>query len=642
MARTQIKLPKQAKGHSLVLGEATEGEVSRLTLNLGTGDTSTTVLDAKGLISVAGFSINPIGGVDGQQMVISNGSLIPKTIVKDVESLIAPAEPLINTFFLLKDESKALVSGVYEMATNWDGTIYADVPDEYETNVISLSKFRIFDSQFVGKKVYYNLGGYLHPLEMLSDVSTRYEHFFENGEGFFDQSKSSVISSALLSGNSNANTLFVIDEQNSPSYELGKTFYSVYDDVVKLKKIPLGAYNAEFEGKPVFWPMWGGIQSAFVNGYWWFEYEGVGYTPNYSERPYNDYIVDGVFNPYIEDIRTNYQHNEFWSVRENNTLSYNHNTLMMKDSFEYIKPTSANTISFTSKNNNLEKDTVYVDNIDVTGDLIVKGSTILDGVGLGGYSWVSSSMCDANGLGSFAGGEGNTVHSDYGTAFGSSATVSGYCGFAAGQYNVVKGDYGTAFGRSNQAGEYAMALGQNSRAEGESSFAGGIGTYSHYDGNKGMSVYASPKAVGKGSFNFSTVTQSGVTGAAADHSVVLGGINNEVLSTATNSVVLGGSGLTATKPNTVYVPNLVITGTINTPVTKAVSIIGEVNNSNLIFTYAENIVADSIMIYLNGLIQSYQTGADYSVDYVNKTITFNYAPYTSDSILIYGSVMPSE
>ena len=46
----------------------------------------------------------------------------------------------------------------------------------------------------------------------------------------------------------------------------------------------------------------------------------------------------------------------------------------------------------------------------------------------------------------------------------------------------------------------------------------------------------------------------------ANHSSIIGGSSNVVNAGAYNSVVLGGSGIHATQPNTVYAPNLTVTG----------------------------------------------------------------------------------
>jgi hypothetical protein len=645
MARTSIELAKQAKGKSLVLGDATTGSSSLLTLHTGSGSTESVVLDAKGLVSVAGYKIDPHGGIDGQPMVISGSSIIPINLPKDVAVYSSPSSPLMNTFFLLADESLVKSSGVYEIkSSRYVEEVYAYVPYESDTNLIFLDKYRIYNSAYVGKKVYYNLGDYLYPLEILGDVSTKYEDFFDNGQGFFDHTKSSIINTVL--DPVNQNLLFVIDEVNSPAYSSGTTAYFYNEGLIRYKKVPSGSYDPAFDGKVIFWPMWGGMYSEYTNSGWMVMYEGTYHPVSYTKKTYNDYIVNGVFNPFIGDVRNNYNHNEFYYTRngpENYEPRYSLNTFVTKSSFDYSKMLNTNTFLFTDKNKSLEKNTVYFENIDITGNLLLKNRPILDGVGAGENSWRASSATYAKGDYSVAGGTYNFANGMGSTAFGVQNTVDGYGGFAGG-IGGKAGDGGAVFGYYNIAGYYSLATGYYTEATGECSYSGGKGVYSHYDNTNGIQIYAGPKAVGESAFNHSKVTLSGITGAVANQSAILGGLNNQVLSAATNSVVLGGSGITATQANTVYVPNLVVTGSIQSsdgtsaiPVTKGLSVSGQKDGFNKVFTFTDNVISGTAMVYINGMLQSYLTDGDYSINYGTKTITMSYPPDASDVIIVYGS-----
>jgi hypothetical protein len=99
-------------------------------------------------------------------------------------------------------------------------------------------------------------------------------------------------------------------------------------------------------------------------------------------------------------------------------------------------------------------------------------------------------------------------------------------------------------------GSNSMAAGMFTEALGMNSFAGGLG----------FGATGTVKASGTASFNFSQTTYTPNMGAAADNSAILGGMNNQIYPSALRSVVLGGSGITATEPDTVYVKHLVVGG----------------------------------------------------------------------------------
>ncbi|PCJ89982.1 MAG: hypothetical protein COA57_00070 [Flavobacteriales bacterium] len=111
---------------------------------------------------------------------------------------------------------------------------------------------------------------------------------------------------------------------------------------------------------------------------------------------------------------------------------------------------------------------------------------------------------------------------------------------------------------SHAEGDKAHATGINSHAQNHHTKA--MGDFSHAGGS-GFQPTTFVVASGTTSFNHSLVTSSytGV-GAAANQSAILGGFDNEIQSTATSSVVLGGQGISATQPNTVYVPNIEVEG----------------------------------------------------------------------------------
>jgi hypothetical protein len=135
-------------------------------------------------------------------------------------------------------------------------------------------------------------------------------------------------------------------------------------------------------------------------------------------------------------------------------------------------------------------------------------------------------------------------------------------------YCSIIGGYGNYINNTNNS----VAFGQNVIVTNRNSFCGGRG-YSKNDTNV---------AYGDTSFSFQIVENTyGKLGAKSNGSVVLGGKNNDIYSTADysgifcgannnissgvyRSVIIGGSNITATQSDVVYVPDLIIDGLTST------------------------------------------------------------------------------
>ena len=114
-------------------------------------------------------------------------------------------------------------------------------------------------------------------------------------------------------------------------------------------------------------------------------------------------------------------------------------------------------------------------------------------------------------------------------SFGQSAHAEGQQTTARGFASHSEGDETVAWGNPSHAEGYrTTALANNTHAGGESSIASGVTSFVHS-------------------------TDSNVGGL---RSAILGGTGNTLTDTAINSVILGGSGLTGTNANTVYVSEL--------------------------------------------------------------------------------------
>jgi hypothetical protein len=183
-------------------------------------------------------------------------------------------------------------------------------------------------------------------------------------------------------------------------------------------------------------------------------------------------------------------------------------------------------------------------------DLSYSPATTLPRGATGERSFAASSGTTASGRFSFAAAVNGEASGERSTAFNNGTKAIGDHSFAANSASQAIGDKSAAFNDGTKSsGDSSFAIGQLSEASGEASFAGG----------SGRSTTSHSKASGQASFAF-LLTSAGqpITEVAADRSVMLGGIDNQVQAAANNSVVLGGNGQVGTQSNTIYVPSLVI------------------------------------------------------------------------------------
>lgn len=178
--------------------------------------------------------------------------------------------------------------------------------------------------------------------------------------------------------------------------------------------------------------------------------------------------------------------------------------------------------------------------------------------------WVVRNFSD----GPFSNSIGNRSYaSNYGFAVGGSNVALG--GFAAGlsTYTVNPGNTAATFGKNTIAsGSYTFAMGNYTQATGRGAFAGGGFFGTNFSNNRQRFVTNLRRLISTatGSFNFSGNNDSQTVdhGALADFSAILGGINHNVPSTSPRSAIIGGNAIKAdaNRPDTVYVPNLQVTG----------------------------------------------------------------------------------
>jgi hypothetical protein len=190
----------------------------------------------------------------------------------------------------------------------------------------------------------------------------------------------------------------------------------------------------------------------------------------------------------------------------------------------------------------------------------------------GSYAHAEGEYTTASGDNSHAEGESTTASGENAHAEGYETVASGENAHAEGSTSVASGDTSHAEGDSSVAsGNYSHAEGYKTlasgtashasgirtKAAGSSTYAGGLGGYGNASNNyEPIYVIAS----GTASFNHSEAYISTNIGAAASNSAILGGVNNQIQTTAPRSVILGGSNINATEADTVYVKNLRVLG----------------------------------------------------------------------------------
>jgi hypothetical protein len=178
----------------------------------------------------------------------------------------------------------------------------------------------------------------------------------------------------------------------------------------------------------------------------------------------------------------------------------------------------------------------------------------------GDYSHAEGNFATAIGLGAHVEGVGTVASEQSSHAEGSSTT-------ALGAYSHSEGVCTTACGIATHAeGQQTTASGNYSHSEGFLTTAGA--QYSHSEGYSTTSNGLASHAGGfctrtQGFYSFIHATHSAANGY---QSAILGGSGHTIGSTVDNSVILGGTDITALSADTVYVPKLNITELNNTTI----------------------------------------------------------------------------
>ena len=116
-------------------------------------------------------------------------------------------------------------------------------------------------------------------------------------------------------------------------------------------------------------------------------------------------------------------------------------------------------------------------------------------------------------------------------------------------------------GNSSAAALSIIASGKNDSIYGNADYGIILGGKNNVIENNSSTVFSSsfPAPVNPGSHNFISSGEFNRIKPNANHAAIIGGRNNTVATGAANSIILGGSGITATEPNTVYMQKAAVT-----------------------------------------------------------------------------------
>lgn len=161
---------------------------------------------------------------------------------------------------------------------------------------------------------------------------------------------------------------------------------------------------------------------------------------------------------------------------------------------------------------------------------------------------------------------------------GSQGTVSGDWSIMGGYINDIKGDFSAGFGYGNElttSGNYSLVGGRQNTISAEHSFIFGFnnssgGSYS-FTAGQGNTVetganfsyiFGNNNSIITGTLYSSVFGGTGnIIQGLTTRSAIISSQSSTITSESNNTVILGGTGITATESNSVYTPDLRVTGT---------------------------------------------------------------------------------
>lgn len=200
-------------------------------------------------------------------------------------------------------------------------------------------------------------------------------------------------------------------------------------------------------------------------------------------------------------------------------------------------------------------------------------------------------------------------------------TMSGNAGYAAGIFasygsTISNGGLGTTI-----IGGYNNTFNENNVWGGI--MLGGDGNTTNSNNGKTFILAGQSNVIQTGGSNHSGIAggQSNIID-TSPRSAIIGGLSNTI-SNASNTIILGGSSITATTSNTVYVPNLIITGS-------ATSITGSNVIGNWTDTYTGSAAIQQIVTLTQAEYNAISSSANPNTFYViSDSTAFNPSAYAT-------------
>jgi hypothetical protein len=645
MAKTLVNLSKQASGLTLNLGTESTGNASKLTLHSGADTTQSVVLDAKGKanivgkLTLSGIDFQTAGLQDGQALVFDGNALKPAFISEPVFNIYAfsgetyssggisttsESWTKINTLFYLPyvgdSTNYYYPAKSYNSTYNFNMVNDSNAIDLYNLSYQDLNQWRLDQELFV------NLGGYLVRTSHWGIMVT-IEDLFQ-GRHLLGEPDNTVFTDysgiEAAQRDRDAGWLMVADTSISSVYNNG-AWYSYGSNI---KWIPLPrVQNPEYDNLKVYGP---------YDGY----YEDGSYF-GLTTKLAKDVYVDGILDYSLFPLRQQYMltnyHNIFDSSLVKNSPTDNTGgggsgsgsgsgavvSIPDDGNLYYIqKKNNYNTYVFRDGVIGLSANTLYSPTMDIkgtlnnVGDLILSGTTTISG--------------DTTVQGIFRGN--NDIFIEGVSHFRGKTNLRGYF-----RYNYTSTNNLNPMSK-NQIDTSAVTI---------TDLITGLTKNSKFllsDTLAGRNSIAEADR----SLNLNVVLDEGST-----NELVVNGVTKLMPRTFILKQNSGGSLMGTGDQSDVWIEQPFYDGTIpslksdvdtkisaisgSATTTKTLVITGTKDGVNKVFTYSETIKNNTLLLYVNGILQSPLVGEDYVIDYAGKTITFEYAPEAGDRILGFGA-----
>jgi hypothetical protein len=304
----------------------------------------------------------PSGAKEGDTLVYKNNSFVSGRPTLPFSEINVSPTNMPNTIFILKDESVASPNGTYSFGWwgNFTRMSYGNVDDNKSYNFITnpntveLSTLD-FDPQYVGKKIFMNIGDTLYSTEFLGFPSYVYEDLYTNNQG-----KPVFYNMPFMYDyiSDKAHWMYILDEANTVGYDPATTWYSIED--VAVIRLP-DTFDPQYVGKRIWFIEWGGLADTSEWNWW-----GYGTLPtNYYENAY----VNGKLSPTSILYNTG-----IFDWNYDTKVGSPLNILQYDAGFSNINfDTKFNSFNIRNEQN-VKNGTSYLESIDISKNVTIKGN----------------------------------------------------------------------------------------------------------------------------------------------------------------------------------------------------------------------------------------------------------------------------